>query len=116
MEILILGAGLVGSALGELAGQRAVVATSRDADIRDISQVQSLVARQKPAWVVLSAAISNVDHCQREPELARAINVLGAENVARATRDAGARLLFLSTDYVFDGAASAPYEITATRR
>ena len=116
MEILILGAGLVGSALADLAGSRAVLATSRDADIRDAGQVGALVGRHQPAWVVLSAAISNVDRCQREPDLARAVNVLGAENVARAARDAGARLLYLSTDYVFDGAAAAPYEVDAPRR
>jgi dTDP-4-dehydrorhamnose reductase len=116
MDILIFGAGLVGSALGELAADRAAVTTSRDADIRRTEQVNALVARHQPKWVVLSAAISGVDECERDPKLAHDVNVNGARNVATAARDAGARLVFLSTDYVFDGTASEPYEIDSPRR
>lgn len=116
MEILVFGAGLVGSALGELAGPRAVVTTSRDADIRSPEQVRALVKQHAPRWIVLSAAISNVDQCERNPQAAREVNIGGARNVAEAARDAGARLIFLSTDYVFDGTASVPYEVDSPRR
>lgn len=116
MEILIFGAGLVGSALGDLAGARAVVTTSRDADIRRPEQVRALVERHQPQWIVLSAAISNVDQCEREPQLAHDVNIGGARNVALAAKESGARLIFLSTDYVFDGEASTPYEVDAPRR
>ena len=116
MEILIIGAGLVGSALGELAAERAVVTTSRDADIRQRGQVQALVEKHRPKWIVLSAAISGVDQCERDPQLAHDVNVVGARNVAAAARDAGARIVFLSTDYVFDGEASQPYEVDSPRR
>lgn len=116
MEILVIGAGLVGTALGELAPERAVVTTSRDADIRRPEQVRALVERQQPKWIVLSAAISNVGQCERDPQLAHEVNVEGARNVALAARDAGARLIFLSTDYVFDGEATTAYETDSPRR
>ena len=116
MEILIFGSGLVGSALGELTYSASVVATSRDADIRRSEQVRALVERHRPAWIVLSAAISNVDQCERDPQAAQDVNVGGARNVAEEARRAGARLIFLSTDYVFDGEASIPYETDAPRR
>jgi dTDP-4-dehydrorhamnose reductase len=116
MEILIFGAGLVGSALGELAPERAVVTTSKDGDLRQPDQVRALVERHRPKWIVLSAAISGVDQCERDPQLAHDVNVGGARHVAEAARDAGARLVFLSTDYVFDGEASQPYDTHAPRR
>ena len=115
MEILVIGAGLVGSALGELAPARVVVTTSRDADIRQRDQVQALIERHRPKWIVLSAAISGVEQCERDPQLAQEINVGGARNVAVAARGAGARLILLSSDYVFDGETSRPYEIDSPR-
>jgi dTDP-4-dehydrorhamnose reductase len=115
MEILIFGAGLVGTALGELVPERAVVTASRDADLRQSGQVRALVERHRPKWIVLSAAISGVDQCERDPQLAHDINVTGACHVAEAARDAGARLVFISTDYVFDGETSQPYDVDAPR-
>jgi dTDP-4-dehydrorhamnose reductase len=115
MEILVIGAGQVGSAVGELAPQRAVVTTSRDADIRRREQVDALIAKHGPSWVILSAAISDVGPCERDPQFAHEVNVNGARNVAAAARAADARLVFLSTDYVFDGRASVPYEVDMPR-
>ncbi len=59
---------------------------------------------------MLSAAYTDVDGCELNPTLAAAVNTLGAVNVARAAAAAGAKLLFVSTDYVFDGTKSTPYE------
>ncbi|MDQ1386713.1 MAG: dTDP-4-dehydrorhamnose reductase [Acidobacteriaceae bacterium] len=89
--------------------------SSRDADIRDGKRVEMLVQEQKPDWIVLAAAYADVDGCERDPELAFAVNRDGALNVARAAKMAGARLLFLSSDYVFDGRKTAPYEINDAR-
>jgi dTDP-4-dehydrorhamnose reductase len=57
----------------------------------------------QPDAVVLLAAISDIDRCQREPELAISVNLRGAEHVANACVRSGARLLFTSTGAVFDG-------------
>lgn len=117
MRILIIGAtGLAGTALVEEwrrpanAADEVFPAGSRDADIRDAAAVAGLVSRAQPDWILLLAAMTDVDACEREPERAHQTNAQGPENVARAATAAGAKLIFLSTDYVFDGAKAAPYE------
>lgn len=111
MRILIIGAsGLLGSDLvKECAGEEVVAATSRDADIRDLEQVRRLVARSKPQWIALAAAYTDVDGSERNPVLAFAVNRDGTQNVGVAAREQGAKLFFISTDYVFDGALNRPY-------
>jgi len=84
--------------------------SSRDADIRDVSRVRQIVRETNPEWIVLSAAYADVDGCESNAELAFAVNRDGAVNVARAANEAGARLLFLSSDYVFDGTKTTPYD------
>jgi dTDP-4-dehydrorhamnose reductase len=83
---------------------------SRDADIRDASAVERIVGQVRPEWIVLSAAYTDVDGCESNRERAFAVNREGAVNVAKAARLTGSKLLFLSSDYVFDGKKSSPYE------
>ncbi len=111
-RILILGAtGLLGKALVEEWDFDEVTgASSRDADIRDRARLRALFARTRPQWTVLSAAYTDVDGCEKNPEMAHQMNCAGAGNVARAARECGSRLLFVSTDYVFDGKKTTPYE------
>jgi dTDP-4-dehydrorhamnose reductase len=59
---------------------------------------------------VLTAAYTDVDGCEGNPDLAFAVNRDGAVNVAEAAKEAAARLMFLSSDYVFDGKKTSPYE------
>ncbi len=115
MRVLLIGAtGLLGRALvEEWRSDEVVGASSKDADIRDPKSVNDLLSRRRPDWTILAAAYTDVDGCERNPALAHQINCLGAENVARAARDCGSRLLYLSTDYVFDGTAASPYEVDA---
>jgi dTDP-4-dehydrorhamnose reductase len=117
MRVLIFGAtGLLGKALtktwteGEVHGLG-----SSHADIRDESQVRTAVAKFKPDWIVLAAAYTDVDGCESNQDLAFAVNSRGVANVARAAREHSARLLFVSTDYVFDGTKTSPYEVTDPR-
>ena len=114
MRILIIGAaGLLGRALVEEGRSREVIAaTSSDADIRDAGELRALFARTRPDCTVLAAAYSDVDGCERDPEQAHQVNCAGAANVARAAFETGSRLLYVSTDYVFDGAKTTPYETT----
>jgi dTDP-4-dehydrorhamnose reductase len=112
MKAMILGAsGLLGQALmREWHGDEVAGFNSRDADIRDADAIGQLVERIRPQWIVLSAAYTDVDGCESDPARAFAVNRDGAVNVARAAKDAGSKLLFLSSDYVFDGTKSSPYE------
>jgi dTDP-4-dehydrorhamnose reductase len=77
-------------------------------DITDPTQVERLVDL-KPALVIHCAAITDVDGCARNPDLAFKVNAFGTQNVALACRRAGAAMLYVSTNEVFDGSAGRPY-------
>lgn len=66
-------------------------------------------AVEKADVVVHLAAWTDVDACESDPELARAVNVGGTRAVVSAASDKGARVIYLSTDYVFDGRSDRPY-------
>jgi len=88
---------------------------SQDADIRDSRQISALIQRGRPDWIVLAAAYTDVDGCETNPDMAFAVNRRGAANVAEAAKQSGSRLLFVSTDYVFDGTKTSPYETNDVR-
>jgi len=67
-----------------------------------------VIAAIHPAWVVHAAAWTDVDGCERDPALANLVNGEGTRRVAEGCRDVGAGLLYLSTDYVFDGRRALP--------
>src|SRR5579859_1116843 len=117
MKVAIFGArGLLGQALmREWHGDEIVGLTSSEADIRDAAEVLRTVEQIRPAWIVLSAAYTDVDGCEENQNLAFAVNLDGAVNVAKAAKATGARLLFLSSDYVFDGRKTTPYETGDSR-
>ncbi len=94
----------------EWSGDAVTGLSSRDVDIRDAGRVQQVVQERSPNWIVLAAAYTDVDGCESNPELAFAVNRDGAVSVAKAAKSSGARLVFLSSDYVFDGKKTAPYE------
>jgi dTDP-4-dehydrorhamnose reductase len=113
MRILVLGArGMLGTdLLNEWQSDDLIPAGSAEADVRTFAEVQKLVFGVRPDWIVLSAAYTDVDGCERNPELAFAVNATAVENVARAAQSIAARIFLVSTDYVFDGVSSRPYEI-----
>jgi dTDP-4-dehydrorhamnose reductase len=115
---VIFGAsGLLGKALmREWTGDDTLTGfSSKDVDIRDSNQVAAAVERARPDWIVLAAAYTDVDGCETNRDLAFAVNCQGAVNVAGAAKQCGSRLLFVSTDYVFDGTKTAPYQTTDAR-
>lgn len=112
MKALIVGAsGQVGRALmnSAPAGVLATGLVRHDVDICDESAVASCVLRHEPQVIINAAAYTAVDRAETEPDLARSVNVDGARHLALAARETGARLIHLSTDFVFDGASSVPY-------
>jgi dTDP-4-dehydrorhamnose reductase len=74
--------------------------------------VEETIAAAKPHVVVHAAAYTDVDGAEREPERAMTVNAGGTERVAKGAATVGARLLYLSTDYVFDGRQGVPYRET----
>ncbi|SPF37376.1 Spore coat polysaccharide biosynthesis protein SpsK [Candidatus Sulfotelmatobacter kueseliae] len=117
MRVIIFGAsGLLGQALmREWNGDQVAGFSVEDVDIRDVTKVREIIEKQKPEWIVLGAAYTDVDGCENNRELAFSVNRDGAVNVAQAANQAGAQLLFLSSDYVFDGTKTSPYEIDDAR-
>jgi dTDP-4-dehydrorhamnose reductase len=112
MKAMIIGAtGLLGKALKrEWSGDEVVGLGSKDVDIRDAGQVREVVNKVRPECIVLAAAYTDVDGCESHSGLAFAVNRDGPVHVAEAAKRIGARLLFLSSDYVFDGKNTSPYE------
>src|SRR5579863_1900856 len=117
MQVTLFGAtGLLGKALvREWTGDIVTGLGSKDTDVRDANGVERIVRETRPDWIVLAAAYTDVDGCESNQEPAFAVNCDGAVNVATAANNAGARLIFLSSDYVFDGKKATPYEVGDTR-
>src|ERR1700733_10024317 len=117
MRVTIFGAtGLLGKELARRwSGASVTGLGSRDADLRDAQRVQEVVRETRPEWIVLAAAYTDVDGCEGNPKLAFAVNRDGAVNVTIAAKTFGARLIFLSSDYVFDGKKTTPYEAEDSR-
>src|SRR5246127_3211835 len=114
--MIIGGTGLLGKALvREWSGDEVLALGSRDVDIRDWKHVQEVVGEKRPQWIVLAAAYTDVDGCESDPRRALEVNRDGAANVAEAAKNFGAKLLFLSSDYVFDGKKGSPYVVEDPR-
>lgn len=112
MKVLITGAGgQVGRMLLETRPENveAIACTHADLDIGSGEAVRDFIARHRPAVIINAAAYTAVDKAESEPDAARRINAEGPAHLAEAARTCGARLVQLSTDFVFDGAASVPY-------
>jgi dTDP-4-dehydrorhamnose reductase len=112
MKAIVLGAsGLLGKVLmREWTRDEVVGLASREVDIRDADKVREVLEKARPDWIVLAAAYTNVDDCESHPGLAMAVNRDGPVHVAQAAKRIGAKLLFISSDYVFDGKKTSPYE------
>src|SRR5947208_3734632 len=105
MKILILGAGgLVGKEFARQFsdGHQVVGLTHRELDIRNTPGVRSVVLNERPA-VVINCAVLGVDACELDPSLAWSVNVLGAENLAKATAAVDGEIVQISSNFVFGG-------------
>ena len=114
MKVLITGAdGQLGSDLcTALRKHELLPLTIRDGDIADLDFVRSQTLQHRPDVVINTASFVRVDDCEDQRELAFRVNALGAKNAALAAQEIRARLVHISTDYVFGGEAvphSTPY-------
>jgi dTDP-4-dehydrorhamnose reductase len=105
MKVLITGAdGQLGTDLCKvIKGHNILPLTINDGDISDFSFVKLQLLKHKPEVIINTAAYVRVDDCEDNKDLAYQVNALGARNMAVAAEDIGARLLHISTDYVFGG-------------
>jgi len=114
MRIAVTGTrGTLGATLDRQAGAagHTLFALNRpDYDITDLAAVERAVGDFGPDVVLHPAAYTDVDGAEANPELAYAINGLGTRNLALACARSGAALLYISTNVVFDGTATQPYE------
>lgn len=111
-KVLITGAaGQVGRALLDAApdGLEVVACTRADVDVGDGDAVRDCIERHRPAVIINAAAYTAVDKAESESDAAHRINAQGPGHLAAAAREYGARLIHISTDFVFDGSASVPY-------
>jgi dTDP-4-dehydrorhamnose reductase len=81
----------------------------KDFDIGDEAAVERAFRELRPEFVFHLAAMTDVDGCELKPQHAERVNALGTRNVARACAETGVGLLYVSTDYVFDGRGNRPY-------
>ncbi|MGO2458384.1 dTDP-4-dehydrorhamnose reductase [Serratia sp. BW106] len=112
MKVLLTGSkGQLGSCFQDrLPSGWEIWATDSDVlDITDLAKVKQAVAQFEPNVIVNAAAYTAVDKAESDCALAALINESGPKNLALAANDVGARLVHVSTDYVFDGTATTPY-------
>lgn len=111
MKVAIFGvSGQLGSDVAAaLLSHHVIPVYEDDADIRDERAVTNALGDERPDWVINCAAMTNVEGCEKDPITAFDVNARGAGIVAAAAAAAGARLVHISTDYVFDGERGEPY-------
>jgi dTDP-4-dehydrorhamnose reductase len=108
--LLIGGSGRLGTAIRRRWNDCEIAAPPREElDLVDGNALREAVERFRPDVFVNAAAFHDVDACEQEPERAFAINAAAVGNAARHARDCGVVFVTISTDYVFDGEANAPY-------
>jgi len=113
MKILITGKG--GQLAWELEnlvpkGTKLLSCSSQELDITDAKQVNDTILKFKPDVVINAAAYTAVDKAETDKEAAYAVNELGSEYLANACKDISAKLIHVSTDFVFDGTKTTPYQ------
>ncbi len=114
MKILITGAkGMMGSDLMKVLSQKKeynlIGASRSDFDITDYSQTLQFLKDKKPDIVIHAAAYTKVDDCESHSETAYKVNEEGTKNIASGCKDINAKLIYISTDYIFNGRKNTPY-------
>ena len=113
MKILVTGAkGMLGQDLCPILEDNGYEVIETDIDNLDITNIEVcnlVLSKEKPDIVIHCAAYTNVDKAEEDLDTASKINILGTENIAKACKKIDATLVYISTDYVFDGKKKEPY-------
>ncbi len=113
MRVAVLGAnGQLGSdvcAAFRRRGDTVLELTHEDVELSSSPSVESVLSTQAPEFIVNTAAMHHVEKCEADPMTAFSVNAVGARNVATWAKKAGAKVAYVSTDYVFDGGKNSPY-------
>jgi len=113
MNVMLLGAkGQLGSELISTLpkGIKLFTYDVKALDISNKEQARTVIMEQKPEVIINAAAYTAVDKAESEREKAYQVNVTGAKNLAELAKENNARLIHISTDFVFDGLATSPYK------
>ncbi|HNX57711.1 MAG TPA: dTDP-4-dehydrorhamnose reductase [Spirochaetota bacterium] len=104
--------GMLGKELSALCDSAGIpyVGSDRECDITDVEALRSFAAGKDVKWIVNCSAYTAVDKAEDEETLAYAINAAGAVNIAIVASETGAKMIHISTDYVFGGDGSRPYK------
>ena len=113
VKVLITGAaGQLGTDLvlsAQNCGHEVFATRHSDLDITNKTQVTEMIRAAEPEAIIHAAAWTAVDACESDPQKAMAVNRDGTANIVSAARSVGARVIYISTDYVFDGTKPTPY-------
>ncbi len=125
--------GMLGSEIAFQLKQNKIpfIGTDKEVDITDISALERFIknvetesyfhseqltrAQRQIKWIINCSAYTNVEKAEEDVELATALNATGPQNIARVARNIGAKLIHISTDYVFNGKGTAPYKEDSAR-
>lgn len=113
-KVLVTGAkGMLGQDLCPILEDNGYDVVETDVDIMDITSpesIEKMFSMEKPDIVIHCAAYTNVDKAEEDIDTARLINVTGTENIAKACNKYNTTMVYISTDYVFDGQGTKPYK------
>lgn len=110
MRVFVTGGrGQVGRELARVLPASSVYLATHDSDDITDERIIDAIVRERPDVVIHAAAMTDVDACERDPGRAQAVNAVGTRLVARGAAQAGAHLVAISTDYVFDGDKGCSY-------
>jgi dTDP-4-dehydrorhamnose reductase len=111
--IAVLGAGQLGRAIfaecKDRAGAACTLFNHAEVDITDLPALRRRLLPLRPGMIIHTAAMTKVNECERDPRMAHAVNAAGTGNVVRAAEETGAKLVYISTDFVFPGKLLGEY-------
>lgn len=116
IDIINSGSAEIGSISENIKNSKIIALDINELDITKLDDVRNIIGKYNPDVVINCAAATNVDNCESNEDVAFKINALGPRNLAIISEEIGAKLVQVSTDYVFSGEGNSPlkeYELTA---